>query len=101
LTLANFSLLIWTGLSIVSPVSRAITVRGLMTPGVLQEMGVVRKHFVALTGLAATTIFAGSLVAEIDGGREFQTFPRMNGHWIPNGLFEQRVSLSFACRVPG
>ncbi|KAL3660953.1 hypothetical protein V7S43_013968 [Phytophthora oleae] len=90
LSLANFSLLLWTGLGIVSPVSRAITVRGLMTPGVLKEMGEVRKHFLALTGLAAGTAFAGSLVAEIDGGREFQTFPKMGDHWIPHGLFEQK-----------
>lgn len=94
LSLANFSLLVWTGLGIVSPVSRAITVRGLMTPGVLTEMSEVRKHFVALTGLVAGTIFAGSLVAEIDGGREFQTFPKMGNRWIPHGLFEHKVSRS-------
>ncbi|KAG7396721.1 Cytochrome c oxidase assembly protein cox15 [Phytophthora boehmeriae] len=88
-SLANFSLLIWTGLGMISPVSRAITVRGLMSPGVLKEMGEVRKHVVAMTGLAATTIFAGSLVAEIDGGREFQTFPKMGKRYIPRGLFEQ------------
>lgn len=91
LSLANFSLLVWTGLGIVSPVSRAISVRGLMTPGVLKELGEVRKHFVALTGLVAGTVFAGSLVAEIDGGREFQTFPKMGDRWIPRGLFEQKV----------
>lgn len=91
LSLANFSLLVWTGLGIISPVSRAITVRGLMTPGVLKELGVVRKQFVVLTGLVTGTIFAGSLVAEIDGGREFQTFPKMGDHWIPHGLFEQKV----------
>ncbi|KAE9346251.1 hypothetical protein PF008_g8379 [Phytophthora fragariae] len=90
LSLANFSLLVWTGLGIASPVSRAITVRGLMTPGALKEMGELRKHFVALTGLVAGTIFAGSLVAEIDGGREFQTFPKMGNRWIPHGLFEQK-----------
>ncbi|CAI5743969.1 unnamed protein product [Peronospora destructor] len=90
LSLANFSLLVWTGLGIISPVSRAITVRGLMTPGVLQEMGAVRSHFLALTGLAASTIFAGALVAEIDGGREFQTFPKMGNRWIPQGLFDQQ-----------
>ncbi|POM66173.1 Cytochrome oxidase assembly protein [Phytophthora palmivora] len=93
LSLANFSLLIWTGLGIISPVSRAITVRGLVTPSVLKELGEVRKHFMALTGLVAGTIFAGSLVAEIDGGREFQTFPKMGEHWIPHGLFEQKPLL--------
>lgn len=93
LSLANFSLLIWTGLGIASPVSRAISVRGLMTPGVLKELGEVRKHFMALTGLAAGTIVAGSLVAEIEGGRKFQTFPTMDGHWIPHGLFEQQPFL--------
>lgn len=61
-----------------------------MTPGVLKELGEVRKHFMALTGLAAGTIVAGSLVAEIEGGRKFQTFPTMDGHWIPHGLFEQQ-----------
>ncbi|ETP48787.1 hypothetical protein F442_05552 [Phytophthora nicotianae P10297] len=93
LSLANFSLLVWTGLGIVSPVSRAISVRGLVTPGVLKELGEVRNHFMALTGLVAGTIFAGSLVAEIDGGREFQTFPKMGDHWIPHGLFEQKPFL--------
>ncbi|KAG2525877.1 hypothetical protein BBO99_00000424, partial [Phytophthora kernoviae] len=89
-TQLQFSLLIWTGLGMISPVSRAITVRGLMTPGVLKEMGEVRKLVMAMTGLAATTLFAGSLVAEIDGGREFQTFPKMGNRWIPHGLFEQK-----------
>ncbi|CAH0480766.1 unnamed protein product [Peronospora belbahrii] len=90
LSLANFSLLVWTGLGMISPVSRAITVRGLMTPGMLNEVGTLRKHFMVLTGLAASTIFAGSLVAEIDGGREFQTFPKMGDSWIPHGLFDQQ-----------
>ena len=72
-----------------------------MTPGVLEELGQVRKHFVALTGLAAATIFAGSLVAEIDGGREFQTFPKMGDRWIPHGLFDQKVGDVCACRLGG
>ena len=65
-----------------------------MTPGVLHEMGAIRNHFLVVTGLAASTIFAGALVAEIDGGREFQTFPKMGGHWIPQGFFEQQVMIA-------
>ncbi|CAI5711231.1 unnamed protein product [Hyaloperonospora brassicae] len=90
LSLANFSLLVWTGLSIVSPVSRAVSLRGLLTPSALHDVGKVHTYFTALTGLAATTIVAGALVAEIDGGREFQTFPKMGDRWIPHGLFEQQ-----------
>ena len=71
--------------------SRAVSLRGLLTPSALHDVGKVRTHFVALTGLAATTIVAGALVAEIDGGREFQTFPKMGDRWIPHGLFEQQV----------
>ncbi|KAI9905294.1 hypothetical protein PsorP6_013524 [Peronosclerospora sorghi] len=90
LSLANFSLLLWTGLSLVSPVSRALKVRALVPPTVLHEVGTIRQQFMALTGLAATTALAGSLVAEIDAGREFQTFPKMGDHWLPPGLLEQK-----------
>ncbi|WP_299435982.1 COX15/CtaA family protein [uncultured Rhodospira sp.] len=37
----------------------------------------------ALTGL---TILAGALVAGLDAGLSFNTFPRMAGQWVPDGL---------------
>jgi cytochrome c oxidase assembly protein subunit 15 len=46
------------------------------------------------TGVIAGTIVAGTLVAEIDAGKEFNTFPKMGDHWIPGGLFELMVSAS-------
>ncbi|RLN87074.1 hypothetical protein BBJ28_00009478 [Nothophytophthora sp. Chile5] len=93
-SLGSFALLIWTGLGIISPTSRAITLRELMAPSALKEIGDVRKYFQIATALLAGTVVVGATVTDIDAGREYQTFPKMGDRWIPKGLFEQKVSLA-------
>ena len=42
----------------------------------------------AVTALAAVTIMSGGLVAGIDAGFIYNTFPLMDGRLVPDGLFE-------------
>ena len=42
---------------------------------------------VAVTGLTFVTIVSGALVAGNDAGRAYNTFPTMDGQWIPSELY--------------
>ena len=43
----------------------------------------------ALNGaLVATTILSGAYVAGNDAGRAYNTFPKMDDQWVPDGLLE-------------
>lgn len=77
-----------------SPTSRAIKLRELTMSNALRDIGEVRKYMQWAAGVLAGTIVAGTLVAEIDAGKEFNTFPKMGDRWIPGGLFELTVSAS-------
>ncbi|RLN93429.1 hypothetical protein BBJ28_00022488, partial [Nothophytophthora sp. Chile5] len=93
-SLGGFALLTWTGLGIISPASRAITLRELMVPSALKEIGDVRKYSQIATALLAGTVVVGATVTDIDAGHKYQTSPKMGDRWIPKGLFEQKVSLA-------
>jgi len=92
-SLANMSLLLWTGFHLVSPKSKATTLRELTSSSALKDIGEVRKYIQAVTGLLLGTIITGTGVAEIDAGKEFNTFPKMGDRWIPDGLFSQQPRL--------
>lgn len=47
----------------------------------------LRRMAVAVLGLAVLTIASGGFVAGLRAGLAFNTFPLMNGEWIPNNLF--------------
>lgn len=85
------SLALWTAFHLVSPTSHAVKLRESVSSSTLTELGVFRKYVKGTTGLLLGTIVAGTLVAEIDAGRVFNTFPKMGDHWIPKGLFDQSV----------
>lgn len=86
------SLLLWTGFHLVSPTSKAVKLRELTTTSALKDIGEVRKYLQMVTGLFLGTAVAGTAVAEIDAGRVYNTFPKMGKHWVPDGMFEQKVS---------
>jgi cytochrome c oxidase assembly protein subunit 15 len=46
----------------------------------------LRRFAVLLTALIYVMVLAGGLVAGIRAGFAYNTFPLMNGHWIPPGL---------------
>jgi len=51
----------------------------------LFEVGVLRRLMVALVALMAVTIAAGGFVAGLKAGFAYNTFPLMDGHFIPEG----------------
>jgi len=51
----------------------------------LFEVGVLRRLMVGLVALMAVTIAAGGFVAGLKAGFAYNTFPLMDGHFIPEG----------------
>ena len=68
--------LVWTGLSQLRP--RAKVVSNGYSRGALILMGMVY-----------VTVLSGGLVAGYDAGYQYNTFPLMEGHVVPPGLFVQ------------
>jgi len=45
------------------------------------------KWTAGLLGMVYTTLLSGGLVAGLNAGAQYNTFPLMGGKWIPDGLF--------------
>jgi cytochrome c oxidase assembly protein subunit 15 len=73
LALAIYVYLVWLGLGL----WRGDRPTGVDTPG--------RRVAPWLAGLAFVTILSGGFVAGLDAGMVFNTFPTMDGRWIPEG----------------
>jgi cytochrome c oxidase assembly protein subunit 15 len=74
LALALYSALIWTGLTVLGRLPT-----GLWTPGPLRSLALVNA------GLIALTIVAGGFVAGTHAGFDYNTFPLMDGRFVPAG----------------
>lgn len=71
-----FTALIWTGLTVKRPV-----------PPVVEGMAGLRPWALASVVLLLVTMGFGALVATTDAITQFHSFPLMNGHLVPPGLF--------------
>lgn len=89
-SMANMALLVWAGLHLVSPASRTIKP---LSSTILQEIGEVRRYLQYATALFVGTATAGTMVAGIDAGKKYNTFPKMNDQWIPDGVLSRKVCL--------
>ncbi|MGB5715702.1 MAG: COX15/CtaA family protein, partial [Gammaproteobacteria bacterium] len=49
----------------------------------------LRRATTLLTGLVFITILSGGFVAGLKAGYAYNTFPLMDGHWIPEAIFMQ------------
>jgi len=84
----TYSLLLWTALDVFQP--KAITraaVSQIPLP-TLPKLAAVRGSAVATAALVFTTALSGAFVAGNDAGRAFNTFPTMDGHWVPPGALD-------------
>jgi heme a synthase len=54
----------------------------------LRQAARLRTASLALIGLTAITITSGAIVAGNDAGRAFNTWPKMDGEWIPSSILE-------------
>ncbi len=66
----------WLALDLLHPAGRG----GMTVNGALARL---RRHAWWATGIAAYMVVTGGLVAGIRAGYAYNTFPLMNGHWIP------------------
>ncbi|MDA0652510.1 MAG: COX15/CtaA family protein [Proteobacteria bacterium] len=70
-----------------------------------------RRHAIVLAAGALLTVIAGAFVAGLDAGLAYNTFPKMDGHWIPEGVmrldpwwinfFENTATVQFTHRTLG
>ena len=89
MAVATYGALVWTGMNVLS-LPHKIDYQELVKkfPDTLRRASQVRAGGIALTGLTALTIVSGALVAGNDAGRAFNTFPKMDGRWIPSEIME-------------
>ena len=91
LAFATFSLVFWTYLDVrLSPDAPAL--RQPHIPGAL---------LYTTLGVAILTIFYGALVAGLKAGLVYNTFPSMNGAWIPDEVFHHTFGWKSFFETPG
>ena len=73
-----FGVILWTALSLLRPERM---------PGVPGQNN-VRRQVVVAFWLAAVTMLAGGFVAGIRAGFSYNSFPLMDGQWIPSGYLD-------------
>jgi heme a synthase len=100
LAVATYGCLLWTAFDIftlahtqeriVEQVKLAISSTNSSSSGIhaLRQAARLRTMSLALMGLTAITITSGALVAGNDAGRAFNTWPKMDGEWIPASILE-------------
>jgi len=75
----------------------------------LYDVSPLRRLALGMTGLIALTVMAGGMVAGLRAGFTYNTFPLMNGHFIPDGyamlkpsylnFFENIAAVQFNHRI--
>ncbi|MCG6975084.1 MAG: COX15/CtaA family protein [Acidiferrobacterales bacterium] len=75
--IAIYSYILWIAWGLVVP--RQETEAARLRP--LRNLGI------ALTGLIVLMILSGGFVAGTKAGLAYNTFPTMNGYWVPDGLY--------------
>jgi heme a synthase len=80
LGVAIFAVLLWVALDLVRPRAAA---------GAAPTQGLARGAL-AFVGLVFVTQVSGAFVAGLDAGLVYNTFPLMDGRWLPTGMFAMR-----------
>lgn len=83
----TYTLLIWTGLDLLNTKQIAQNVAANMSQTCIQKARYLRRFAITNGILVAATIISGAYVAGNDAGRAYNTFPDMNGEWIPSEIF--------------
>ena len=80
----TFTLLLWTGLDILNPMSHQMQVAKSLAPGALEISKFLRRFSIFNMALVGTTVISGAFVAGNDAGRAYNSFPKMGDDWIPS-----------------
>eukprot|EP00613_Pedinella_sp_CCMP2098_P001609 CAMPEP_0171631544 /NCGR_PEP_ID=MMETSP0990-20121206/23734_1 /TAXON_ID=483369 /ORGANISM="non described non described, Strain CCMP2098" /LENGTH=435 /DNA_ID=CAMNT_0012201217 /DNA_START=89 /DNA_END=1396 /DNA_ORIENTATION=- len=88
LAFTTYTLLLWTALDVLQPKQRALAALSSVPPSLMPRLAALRGGSVLTAGLVFTTAMSGAFVAGNDAGRAFNTFPTMDGDWVPPGALE-------------
>jgi len=85
---ATYAALLWTGWDILSLQQSQHLKEGLVSisKDALKHASRLRVGSIAITAVSAITIVSGALVAGNDAGRAYNTYPKMDGEWIPHDI---------------
>eukprot|EP00884_Botryococcus_braunii_P004339 jgi/Botrbrau1/13906/Bobra.0017s0013.1 len=101
-----YGTLLWTTLQLAFPVPPALNPS--LPAGLMPGLRHLRMWAHPLAGLISLTAFSGAFVAGLDAGRAYNTFPTMNGEWVPaeywavpgwRNAFENTAAVQFNHRV--
>eukprot|EP00793_Prasinoderma_coloniale_P004498 PRCOL_00000259-RA len=79
---AIYTGLLWTAMSVHVPTPAPATA------DVAAALRRVRRLAHPLAGLVAVTAASGAFVAGLEAGRAYNTFPTMNGQWVPDEVWD-------------
>jgi cytochrome c oxidase assembly protein subunit 15 len=89
MALVTYGALLWTGLDILGLKYNNIPEQiSKLSKEALRHASRLRTGSLVLAGLTAVTVSSGALVAGNDAGRAFNTYPMMDGQWIPSDILE-------------
>ena len=77
---AIFAVLAWTSLSLFSPAGALAAA----PPAAAAAAATLRRRALPAAALVGATAVSGAFVAGLDAGRAYNTFPTMNGQWVPD-----------------
>jgi cytochrome c oxidase assembly protein subunit 15 len=113
MAVATYGALLWTGLDILGLPHKEsmIDKASKLSKEALKQAARLRTGSIHITALTGLTIVSGALVAGNDAGRAYNTFPKMDGEWIPSeigdltpwykNLYENTATVQFNHRVLG
>ena len=95
----TYSLLLWTALDVLNPLEKSKRAAASMmqaasesgpssAAAVKRLSGSVRAASLVTAGVVMTTALSGAFVAGNDAGRAYNTFPMMDGRWVPEEILE-------------
>mmetsp|Transcript_40038 Transcript_40038/g.96679 ORF Transcript_40038/g.96679 Transcript_40038/m.96679 type:complete len:447 (-) Transcript_40038:108-1448(-) len=123
MAVATYGALLWTGLDILGLTHKDTMVQTVKESmkkfassssngqDALRRAAKLRTGSLHLTALTGLTIVSGALVAGNDAGRAYNTFPTMDGQWIPSeirdlqpwyrNMYENTATVQFQHRMLG
>jgi heme a synthase len=84
----TYSMLVWTALDVFYPNVAKVNAQMKVPSDILAKMGRVRGGALLTSGIVFTTALSGAFVAGNDAGNAFNTFPKMDGEWMPSEVFD-------------
>ena len=86
----TYSLLLWTSLDLLNTADNAKAVSKNLSLDILKKAKGLRGFALLNGALVFSTVMSGAFVAGNDAGNAFNTFPMMDGKWIPDEILDMQ-----------